>query len=205
MTSECKDRPSFSQWLARPQTLIALSALLLSLCGLFISIYEASLIRKAQRASVWPHVEVTASMVQGSVRLWAQNTGVGPARVRTAAVTYDDQTLDHWLHLIRSAVGEEAEGGDVYKSMIGGRVLPADSPKELIFAITVERGAAAEVTDQLQRQIYAGAVDVTLCYCSVYDECWSSSLQDVLQRVRGLEAPGTLAVDDCDSARRSKI
>lgn len=205
MTSEDKEPSSFARWLARPQTLIALSALLLSLCGLFISIYEASLIRKAQRASVWPHVEVTASMVQGSVRLWAQNTGVGPARVRTAAVTYNDETLDHWLHLIRKAVGEEAEDGDVYKSMIGGRVLPADSPKELIFAMTIERGAAGEATDQLQRQIYTGAVDVRLCYCSVYDQCWTSSLQDVLQRVRGLEAPGALAVDDCDTAESSRI
>ncbi len=51
MTSEDKDRASFSQWILRPQTMIALSALLLSLCGLFISIYEASLIREAQRGA----------------------------------------------------------------------------------------------------------------------------------------------------------
>ncbi len=42
--------------------LVALSALLLSVCGLFISIYEASLIRRSQRASVWPYVEVTAGI-----------------------------------------------------------------------------------------------------------------------------------------------
>lgn len=38
--SEGDNRPdeSFSEWIAEPQTMIGLSAVLLSLCGLFVSI-----------------------------------------------------------------------------------------------------------------------------------------------------------------------
>jgi hypothetical protein len=33
-------------------------------------------------------------------------------------------------------------------------------------------------------------VNVTVCYGSVCDECWTSRLQDVVRRLRGLERPG---------------
>lgn len=36
---------SFADWITSPQMLVGLSAILLSLCGLFVSIYEASLMR----------------------------------------------------------------------------------------------------------------------------------------------------------------
>ena len=38
-------KSEFSDWIRSPQTMIALSAVILSVCGLFISMYEASLIR----------------------------------------------------------------------------------------------------------------------------------------------------------------
>lgn len=37
--SEQKSNRSFVSWLGQPQTIIALSALLLSICGLFIAVY----------------------------------------------------------------------------------------------------------------------------------------------------------------------
>ena len=30
-----------------------------------------------------------------------------------------------------------------------------------------------------------GAVDLTVCYCSVFDECWTSNLQDAMEGFRG--------------------
>lgn len=92
MNSEGTDHQPFSKWITRPETLIGLSALLLSLCGLFIAIYEASLIRQSQRASVWPYVEVGGTINPDRISLRVQNTGVGPARIRAAAVTYKGET-----------------------------------------------------------------------------------------------------------------
>lgn len=62
------ERESLSSWLGQPQTMIGLAAILLSLCGLFISLYEASLIRRQQRASAWPHVEVSPSLSANAVQ-----------------------------------------------------------------------------------------------------------------------------------------
>lgn len=49
---------SFRSWVARPEVLVALAAVLLSLCGLFVAIYETTLIRQEQRASAWPSLMV---------------------------------------------------------------------------------------------------------------------------------------------------
>lgn len=196
----------FSKWIARPQSLIALSALVLSVCGVFIAIYEAALVRRQQRASVWPYVEVAASMTREEIEVWVHNVGVGPARVRAAAVSQGGETRKDWADLIRRAGVDLKEMGSYY-SLISGTVLPRDSEPEVIFRLTEEDGAAApELIAVLRREILEGQIDVTLCYCSVYDECWTSGLQDVIQRSRGVEtAVGERRVDDCDRAPRSGI
>ncbi|MEM6337563.1 MAG: hypothetical protein AAF752_13415, partial [Bacteroidota bacterium] len=50
------------RWYQNAEMVVALSALVLSLCGISVALYEASLIRQAQRASVWPNIEVGASL-----------------------------------------------------------------------------------------------------------------------------------------------
>ncbi len=42
------------------ELIIALSALGISLCALFVSVYEASVLSAQQRASVWPYGDVGA-------------------------------------------------------------------------------------------------------------------------------------------------
>jgi hypothetical protein len=98
---------SFSDWISSPQMLVGLSAILLSLCGLFVSIYEASLMRQQQRASAWPHVEVGPSFSGRSVELVVRNTGVGPARIRAANVTHRDGVRSDWDTLLRSVTAAD--------------------------------------------------------------------------------------------------
>ncbi len=207
MSSENTNRTPFLERLASPEMLVALSAVLLSVCGLFISIYETSLIRQAQRASVWPHVEVGVSVTQAGIKLRVQNTGVGPARIQACAVTYKGKTQTDWSDLIRRVAGDEADSVGFNRSLINGRVLPLNSSKLDIFSMTADSGAVErEVAALLGRTILEGDLDVTVCYCSVYDECWTSSLQNALSRARGVEKPIDLGeVDDCDSAKHSGI
>ena len=207
MSNESTNRPPLLKRIASPEMLVALSAVLLSVCGLFVSIYETSLIRQAQRASVWPHVQIGVSLTQAGIELRAQNTGVGPARIQASAVTYKGKTLEDWRDLIRSVAGKEADSVKSTLSLINGRVLPIDSMKSVIFSVASDTGAVErEVVELLGRAILEGDVDVTTCYCSVYNECWTSSLQDMLNRARGVETPNAPhEVDDCDSAKRSGI
>ncbi len=210
MNREGTDQLPFSTWIMRPQTLIGLSALLLSLCGLSIAIYEASLIRQAQRASVWPYVEVSASIHRDRISLRVQNSGVGPARIRAAAVTYKGETQANWSDLIRSVVRDDTvrvRVKNLYTSFINGRVFPPDSPQETIFRVVADSGVTSPAfITLLQDAIYDHRVDVAVCFCSVYEECWISNLQNMIRRTRGDAMPNeSREVDDCDSMQRSGI
>lgn len=174
----------FSEWIRSPQTLIALSAVLLSICGLFISIYETTLIREQQRASVWPNVEIGPSINPGDLKIFVQNTGVGPARIRSAVVIYKGEVKANWDDLADSF--EYERSGTSYQSLINGRVLPPNSPQELIFRIESDvEDEASNLADILSRSILQEEFDVRLCYCSVYDECWTSNMLDVTKRSQG--------------------
>lgn len=203
-----EEAASFREWIARPQVLVGLSALVLSLCGLFISIYETSLVREEQRASVWPHVEMGVSFTDRRIRFHVRNTGVGPARIRTAAVSYRGETLGGWGDLLRSVSEGPVELSGRTFNLLNGRVLPPNSPREAIFEIDVDDVESPEGLIGTLRQVTLdGSVDVTACYCSVYGECWRSSLRDLLARSRGeaTSAPATRRVEGCDDAETSGI
>lgn len=96
MPPEGDRRTSFRAWISSPEVLIGLSAVLLGVCGLTVSIYQARLARREARASVWPHLEVAASLNAGHAVLWIHNTGVGPARIRAANVTLAGKPEKTW-------------------------------------------------------------------------------------------------------------
>ena len=204
-TSKDAERTRFAAWLRQPETLIGLSAVLLSVCGLGIALYEASIMRAAQRSSVWPHLEVASSMQPGSMSLWVQNTGVGPARVGAASVTLGGEPVVNWGDLLRRF--SSAEDAEYYQSLINGRVLPTGSEREVIFQIEAEADSVVEkLARDLSEAVMDGRLELRVCYCSVYDECWESSLQRAFGRFRG-EETGEVArkISGCDDVTSSRI
>ncbi len=190
----------------QPEMIVAMAAIVLSICGLFIALYEASIARRAERASVWPHVEVAASVQGTSVEIFVRNTGVGPARIRAANVSHNGTVLDGWPELLGSLDVDSSSIKRSY-SVINGRVLGVESAPEVIFAVDVRaEGGEPDGPRRLATAIFDNSVDVTLCYCSVYDECWTARMQDIFNRSRTTElaeAEGENA--DCEAIPQSAI
>lgn len=195
-----------SSFFGQPEMIVAVSAIVLSLCGLFIALYEASIARRAERASVWPHVEVAASVRGHRVEIFVRNTGVGPARIRAANVSHQGTVLTDWAELMRTL---QVDVGSITRShsLIGGRVLGVDSESETIFAVDVRADSSdPSPTRRLAEPLLDGSVDVTLCYCSVYDECWIVRLQDIMNRSRVSQPSDDEAGRvDCASVPQSAI
>jgi len=176
-----RNEQSFTDWLLEPQTLIALSAILISVCGLFISLYEASLMRQEQRAEVWPRVAVGFNINGTLVTFIAENAGVGPARVQSAEIRHNDSTRVNWIDLLkRTSSGPLSVSSNL--NLVNGRVM---SPEKRIEFATFDF-REEENAEALAASILEGSTDVHACYCSVYDECWITSLQDALSGVRRL-------------------
>ena len=200
-------KSEFSDWIRSPQTMIALSAVILSVCGLFISMYEASLIREQQRASVWPNVEIQPSINTDSLKIFVENSGIGPARIMKASVTYRGDVKDNWRDLLDAFEFQRDDVSD-YQSLIQGSVLPPDSGQELIFRVTsAANDPTSDLAIQMGRAILDGDINISVCYCSVYDECWTSELSHLIRKSRGERVPSRddLRVSSCSAMQQSGI
>jgi hypothetical protein len=63
-----------------PEMIAAISAVVIGVCAIAVSLYETTLIRQQLKGSVWPNVEVGFSYNEAGFRYFLSNTGVGPAR-----------------------------------------------------------------------------------------------------------------------------
>ncbi len=152
-----------------PDMIAALSAVLIGVCALGISLYQASIMREQsrmmreqQRAAVWPNLAVENSHAQGSFRLRIENTGIGPAKIGPVRVLFDREPIRTWTELILEVYSGKAVR--YMQSQVGNRVLPAGR-FETVFSVSED-----EIAGSMQAHIERLTIEI--CYCSIYDECW---------------------------------
>ncbi|MDJ0839686.1 MAG: hypothetical protein QNK37_24425 [Acidobacteriota bacterium] len=145
------------------QMIIALSAVLISLCAVFISVYETWLMRKHQRLSVWPSLAVMTVMTPEKFEVQIRNNGTGPALVKSVHVTVDGETVTNWRGMLRKLYPDQPV--PVFsRSQLNGRVIQS---RESVPAFSIE---AEGWPNKLRRDIER--IGMTLCYSSIYEECW---------------------------------
>lgn len=166
---------------------LALTAIVLSLSALFVSIFELSAIRTEQRVQVWPYVEVEASYGPEGFAVTAANKGVGPARVRSSVLTFDGEPVADLDALILETLGpEDAFSYDLYRTRdISRSVLSADEEATLF-------GVPWENRTRRLTELWGERISAEVCYCSVYDECWVAEVAD----------GDPMPVPMCEAARR---
>lgn len=122
------------RWL-RPDLITAVSALVVGLCALGVSAYQAYVMRSQMRAAAWPHVELYHNYPGDAFSFWAQNNGVGPARVQTVLLTVDGRPVETWGAMLETLFADllaqyqgPPPGFASVQSYISGRVLPRKKP-----------------------------------------------------------------------------
>ncbi|MEM1126573.1 MAG: hypothetical protein AAGI71_07980 [Bacteroidota bacterium] len=155
-------------WYKNPEMIIALSALFLGLITASISIYSASIDRAYARASVWPRLELSRSVMAESFSYNVANNGTGPAIIKHTLVKLNDEYINNWWDI--------ASFSRVTQSYIGGGTIPAGE----VIKPLVYRGDSTAHILELDRSI-----EIQICYCSIYDECWFVDRQNSHTRVGG--------------------
>tara|TARA_R110002096_G_scaffold57426_2_gene145616 strand:- start:25131 stop:25700 length:570 start_codon:yes stop_codon:yes gene_type:complete len=154
------------------EMLVGISAVVIGVCALAVSLYETSLMREEQRAAVMPLLELSRSYnlseAEGKSRLYlqAQNVGIGPAKVVDFKVTVDGQAQPTWDAAIRALTGT-GERVSYGQSTINGRTIPADRMVTMMNLNSTEQ--IDEIMEEFER------LDFEACYCSIFDECWTTS------------------------------
>jgi len=157
-----------------PEMLVGISAVVIGLCALGVSLYETSLMRSEQRAAVVPILELGRSYnysvtdpSRNRLSFIAQNVGIGPARVIDFRVTVDGEAYTTWDAAIRTLA--DVDGRVAYAmSTVNGRTIPPDKTIEMFKLSDLEYLDA--ILDDFER------VDFEACYCSVFDECWTTKM-----------------------------
>ncbi|MDJ0653154.1 MAG: hypothetical protein QNJ40_03295 [Xanthomonadales bacterium] len=158
------------------EMLVAVSAVFVGICALGVSLYEAHLMRQEQRAGVLPLLELSRSYFLrdgDSSDRWrllfqAENVGIGPARILDFQVTVDGQPHATWRGAVNALVGEPIDV-NYGQSTINGRTIPADRSVTMFDLADTQHTAA--IVAELDR------LDFQACYCSVFDECWTTTYQ----------------------------
>ena len=151
--------------------ILALTAIVLSLAALGVSVFEVSTIRDEQRMGVWPYIQLASRYNAEGFALLASNKGIGPARVRHVEVRYEGKVYEQLDELILNTIGpENAFSYDLYSTSDPTQSVLSPDEQVLLF------GVPWEPRTRLLVDRWSGTVEVTLCYCSVYDECWRAHL-----------------------------
>ena len=170
MADNCHRRPKINA-----EMLVGVSAVIIGICALGISLYETSLMREEQRAAIMPLLELTRShrlqtdesSGEGPrLSLQAENVGIGPARVEDFRVTVDGIPQPTWDAAFRTLIGHESPIS-YGQSTINGRTIP---PDRLVTMMKLNDGQLAEkILAEFDR------LDFEACFCSIFDECWKTS------------------------------
>ena len=74
--------------------ILSITATIVSVCALFVAVYQTILMRQQQDAAVWPKVLISHGYYKDDFyRIIVRNVGVGPAIIRKASITGNGQSF----------------------------------------------------------------------------------------------------------------
>ncbi len=156
------------------QTILSLAGVFTGAVALYAALNESQAVRQQTAASVWPYVQLTifdtSDGETASFALSLANVGVGPARMQGALVTHNGRAVADWQSVTDEILSDGATLGiDYGKSAVSRRVL---APGESVIAFQTHH---KELALGMQAAAHSGALKVTYCYCSIFDDCWIKS------------------------------
>jgi hypothetical protein len=152
----------------RSEWIVAFSAVSVSILTLFVYIYQARIMMEQQHASVWPYLEWTLTSSPGTeIYLSVQNKGTGPAVVKNTELKLDGNIINH-RDMVKALLGNQLDSLWHFFSIVDNRVLaPGDEIR--LFHVKNDNGVTVPRIPKIFERI-----QYTICYCSVYGDCWTS-------------------------------
>lgn len=157
--------------------LIAVAALLMSMLALFVSIYEARILKaqhkimvSQERTAVWPYVDGHLTYQYTDrilIEYRLENKGIGPSRIDQTHLAVNGQAVESYMQLseqLRSFFPDSVEI-DLALVDMTNQIL---SPEEEVQVLGIQ---VSRFKDDIERA-RSLKVSAEVCYCSIYNECW---------------------------------
>lgn len=157
------------------------AALILSLVAISISLLEVSTMRTQQHASVWPYLQIKSSYSAEGFQTFIENKGVGPAMIKRFNVKVDDKIVEGFDQIVVAVVGQQnAFSYDIYQASDPDKSVLSAGEQFRLFSVPLQTKGEEKKTFKpgvLFAQESFKRVEISLCYCSIYEHCWLSSSQ----------------------------
>ncbi|MEQ9316764.1 MAG: hypothetical protein RLN72_13000 [Henriciella sp.] len=156
----------------KAEMLIAICAVITSVVALFVAWDQGRVMRAQQHGAVYPVVQVEGFVSTGletySMGIRMSNSGVGPALIERVSMLrngepiesldpYVDRMPSGYMHSWSTVIGRAIAPGDEVEP------LRVDWPRDIV-SMEQLNAAALEWSE----------LDVEICYCSVFDRCWTT-------------------------------
>ena len=148
---------------------LSASAGLVALSALAVSVYQAYMGRQQQKMSVWPYLAAynVGPFDGNDYEFRVSNQGVGPMLVQQVALLVDSQPVRSWQRARRTlGIPDDSVEKELYGSFNGASVLLAGQERSLV---TIGGPGAMAFWRAAQNR-----VQLRVCYCSLYGDCWRS-------------------------------
>ena len=151
-------------------TIIGLAAILINLVTVSVYMYQAHIMQKQQHTSVLPYIEWLYSNAGNEFVISVENKGIGPAFIKNVTMKLDDEEIGSNSALFKKLLGTSSFS--FINSTVERRVI---SPGEKVEMVHVYDSAQAKAIDSLllwNNSPHKFALEI--CYCSVYNDCWTT-------------------------------
>lgn len=176
---------------------VAFSALFISVVSLGIAILHGRTMEKMAEANArlvaansWPFMSYGAgtATTDGVTKaiLKVFNSGVGPAKIETAELTWKGVPYRGPREFLEACCNlKPASDTPVDYSLFVSYVMrPGDEARFLEFSKAVD----PTVFSALQRAMLSPDLQLNVCYCSIFDECWQGDLTTLNLKPKHVDA-----------------
>jgi len=180
------------------ETIGSITAMFIGACALFVAWDQAQVMRAQQHASVWPLISADFTLDQADkamfVEMTVANKGIGPAQVESVSLTVNGEKTLRWAALERGLFGDNAPKGSMSfgGSDIEGTVIGAGDTVSMFKAFWEINDENMDAFRALAMRYVTGegaVVDLSVCYCSVFDRCFVAEGGNKPRRVQVCPAP----------------
>ncbi len=107
-----------------------------------------------------------------TLSITVMNRGLGPAVIHDVSVDVDGEPVADWREVLQAVANGPLRLESVEQQMLSGDVMaPGDQGTIVSF---IGEGVPAIRAE-------SGRVALSLCYCSVFGDCWAHRVQDLLE------------------------
>jgi hypothetical protein len=176
---------------------VAVAAVFISVVSLAVAILHGrTMERMAEEnarlvaANSWPFLQYGAATVttDGVTRVHMRvfNSGVGPAKIESAELVWKGVAYRGDREFLEACCKfDPASGTPFDSSVFQNFVMPAGTETRFL---EFSKSADPAVFAALQRAMLSHDLQLNVCYCSIFDECWQSDLTTLSLKPRQVEA-----------------